>query len=241
MQAVHNASSSQIVAVLLTLILETLFAFLGGWTLYDTFESWGFFPALIIGGLVGATLFLLYLYVFIFREYALDAVAVFSARRHENGSRASWASFLALACILMDSFFNADRMVNLPHLTVASKLFIWLGLQILVFVPFALGKIVHAHINTIDLTAQRTIQISQDVDKELLDRLATLLPTLNAVELLALKQGDTTPIQNRLQAIEAEKAAQQQTTNPLDTALALLLSGQTNQKQTGPIQAQKAK
>src|SRR5205807_8621146 len=94
MQA-HSARSSQIVGVTLTFIIELLFSFLAGWAMYDEFSSWGFYPALIVGILAGAVFLLLGLYVFILREYAIDANKVFAKIRNENANwRLAWAFFL---------------------------------------------------------------------------------------------------------------------------------------------------
>lgn len=208
MQVVHNTKNSQHLAVAVTIILEVLFAFLGAWTLYDVFISWGLVPAVIIGGLAGLTLFLLYLYVFIYREYAIDAVKLFSAKRgDEPGSRLAWAAFLSFACILMDSAFNANRMIGLPISDGWAKFFIWAGLQIMVFVPFALGKMVHAHVNVVDVAASRQSRILDLVDDNLYKALESILPTLNASEILQLKQGNIQVLEDRLNAIEAERKA----------------------------------
>lgn len=227
MNAIHNAKSSQFIAVAVTVILEILFAFLGGWTLYDTFASWGDIPAIIIGSLVGLTLLLLYLYVFIFREYALDAVKVFSAKRGEHpGSRLMWAGFLAFACITMDSFFNANRMLTLPSVSPASKICMWVGLQMLVFIPFALGKVVHAHINTVNVAASRQHAIANKLNSHLYNRIEEVLPTLDAPALLALKAGDMSALHARMNAVDAEKQElTQPETDPFAQALANLGNG----------------
>lgn len=222
MQSIHNQKNSQGLAVAVTIILEVLFAFLGGWTLYDVFTAWGTIPAIIIGGLTGLTLFLLYLYVFIYREYAIDAVKLFSAKRgDEPGSRLAWAGFLSLACVLMDSAFNANRMIGLPIADAGAKVAIWVGLQMMVFIPFALGKLVHAHVNVIDASAIRQNRMVDLVDARLYQALEQILPTLDASEVLRLKQGDTQVLEDRLNAIEAERKAIQAppSVSPLEAAL----------------------
>jgi hypothetical protein len=222
MNSLHNQRASQVVAATVTIIIELLFAFLGGWTLYDVFLSWGLVPSIIIGGLVGLTLFLLYLYVFVYREYALDAVKVFSARRGESPSgRLFWASFIVFACILMDSFFNADRMVSLS-ISGWSRFFIWAALQMMIFIPFALGKLAHAHVNVTDVRAIRERQIVSMVDDTLHKSMRQVLPSLNAAELLQLKAGNLGPLAARLNAVETEQKeaqAQAQATSPLEEAL----------------------
>ncbi|MGH2478803.1 MAG: hypothetical protein ACRDHW_04005 [Ktedonobacteraceae bacterium] len=231
MQLIHNQKNSQALAVAVTIILEVLFAFLGGWTLYDVFGAWGLIPAIIIGALTGVTLFLLYLYVFIYREYAIDAVRLFSAKRGADpASRLAWAGFLSFACILMDSFFNANRMIGLPITDGLAKLFIWAGLQVMVFVPFALGKMVHAHINVVDVQTSRQGRMIDLVDDQLYKALEQVLPSLNASEMLRLKQGDIQVLEDRLNAIEAERKAIQ-APDPVSPLAAALDRWAANQNQ----------
>lgn len=222
MQSIHNPKNSQRMAVTLTIILEVLFAFLGGWTLFDVFISWGLVPAIIIGALTGLVLLLLYLYVFIYREYAMEAVKIFSFRRNESpAARLAWGIFLVCICVLMDSFFNANRMIGLPLDNPAGKAFIWLALQCLVFVPLALGKLVHAHVNVVDPTADRTRRLVNAVDENLFDALKSVLPTMNASELLAMKAGNLQPLHDRMAAIEAQR---QQATQVAQDPLAQVLT-----------------
>lgn len=229
----HNQKNSQRLAVSITLILEVLFAFLGGWTLYDVFTSWGLIPAIIIGALAGITLLLLYLYVFIYQEYAIEAVKVFSFRRNESpDARLAWGLFLVVICVAMDSFFNANRMIGLPLDNPIGKAFIWLALQCLVFVPLALGKLVHAHVNVVDPTADRNQRLATTVDEHLFNALNTILPTLNASELLALKAGNLQPLHDRMNAVEAQRQqATQVQQDPLVAALSQLISAQQQPQQ----------
>lgn len=224
-----NQKNSQGLAVALTIILEILFAFLGGWTLYDVFTSWGIIPAIIIGGLTGITLLLLYLYVFIYREYAIEAIQVFSFRRNESPrGRLAWATFLVFICVLMDSFFNANRMIGLPIHDMAAKGFIWAALQCFVFVPLALGKLVHAHVNVVDQTGERNRKLINAVDENLFNALNDVLPTLNASELLQLKSGNLQPLHDRMNAIESQRqSVTQQSQDPLAAALSQWVTTQT--------------
>lgn len=146
--------------------------------------------------------------MFIYREYAIDAAKLFSAKRGEDATgRLAWAAFLSLSCVLMDSAFNANRMVGLPISSGAAKFFIWVGLQIMVFVPFALGKLVHAHVNVVDVQASRQSRMIDLVDDQLYKALEEILPTLNAAEMLQLKSGNLQVLEDRLNAIEAERKA----------------------------------
>lgn len=235
MSGLHSARISQIIAVLVTFLIEVFFAFLGGWTLYDVFKSWGTVPSMVIGGLGGVVLLLVYLYVFILREYAVDAVKVFSPARNEDPSgRLRWASFLVGVCLLMDTFFNIDRMLGLP-IGLASKICIAIALELFIFVPLALGKLAHAHINTYSPEARMQTKLVNMVDSRLYASLQKELPNLSVADLLALKAGDTSPLQRRVEVVEADrKAKAENPTAPLVQALAGMAG-----RQTDPLQAVK--
>lgn len=234
--ALHNAKASRFIAATLTIIIEALFAFLGGWVIQSMFSSWGLIPSIIAGAGTGVTLFLLYLYCFIFREYAIEAVKVFSYKRGESARRRlGWAAFIAVACILMDSCFNADRILTLPNIELASRLFLWAGLQMFILIPFGLGKLVHAHVNTVDPVAARQQQFVTGVDMAIMSKIEEVIPTLNAHDLIKIKSGDYAPLQARLSAIEAEKSQRvEEPTNPLADMLAGMASRQL-EKNTDPM------
>ena len=212
MNKAHNATLSQIVGVSLTFIIEALFAFLAGWAMYDNFSSWGFWPGVIIGALAGIVFWLLGLYVFILREYAIDANKIFARLRRENEFwRLAWAFFLVALVVLIESFINANRMSVLLIPNASAKIFLWLMFQALVFVPLALGKLVHGHINATDPAIEER-KFYNSIDTAFYAGVQKQLPNMSLGEIAQLRQGNTAPLQTRIQAeqnaIEASKAGE---------------------------------
>src|SRR5205085_1713705 len=168
--------------------------FLAGWAMYDEFSSWGFYPALIVGILAGAVFLLLGLYVFILREYAIDANKVFAKIRNENANwRLAWAFFLVALVVLVESFINANRMVVLPIPDATAKAFLWVMFQCLVFVPLALGKLVHGHVNATDPEIEERGFYS-DIDSAFYQGVRKQLPGMSLREIAQLRQGNAAPL-----------------------------------------------
>lgn len=211
----HSAKISQFVAIAVTVVIELLFSFLGSWTLYDVFTPWGQGPAVIIALLFGSTLFLLYMYCYIFREYAIEGVREYNrlhGRRLKD--RLMWATILAWSCVVIDTAFNIDRLLALPGLSLSSRLLLGAGLQILVLVPFALGALVHAHVNSRTARQMNVDRFAAKLDTEVFDRLNEILPMLTTSEIISVRNGDMLPIQKKLAAQTARD------TDPLAAVLA---------------------
>lgn len=216
----HSHQSSKFVAITVTVTLELLFALLGGITLYYTFTLvWNEAIAAIIGSIAGLTFLALSLYTFIYREYAVEAIKVFSRSRGEDETgRLFWSLFVVVVVILMESFFNLDRIACMTAVPIVQRIFLGIALELLTFVPFGLGKMVHAHVNVYTAEQRRITQITELVDKNLVDQMKKEIPSLKAHELLALRKGDATPLHNRMQMqdeIREEAKKKTATTHPL--------------------------
>lgn len=191
----HSAKASRYVAVALTMTIGIFFSFLASWTLYDVFASWGVYPAVTIGVIVGIVFLLLHLYVFVLREYAVDAIEFFSDRRYEEAKkRLRYGMFLIIAVILVESSFNADRMIVLALQNTTAKWIIWMGLQVLVFVPFALGKVVHAHVNASRTPIAQVTSFAQSVDEQYYSQMRKSLKSMPMDQLHQLHRGETKPL-----------------------------------------------
>lgn len=203
----HSHNASKMVALTVTITLEVLFALLGGLTLFYTFDQvWPDVIAGIVGVIAGITFLGLSLYTFIYREYAVEAIKVFSKSRSENANdRLFWALFIVIVVVLMETFFNLDRITSMDKLSFLQKLFLGSALELLTFVPFALGKLVHAHVNVNTSNQARIAKITELVDDSLLTQMRREIPSMKAHELLALRKGDSTPLHKRLQADDEEK------------------------------------
>lgn len=215
----HSAKASQWVGVTLTFIIEAFFSFLAGWTMYDEFSAWGFVAAIVVGVLAGSVFLLLGLYVFILREYAIDANKIFSRLRGEHpNSRLLWAIFLVALVIVVESFINANRMTVLPLPSVTAKWFLWAMFQGLVFVPLALGKLVHGHINATDPRIEEQ-KFLMAVDQRFYHLTQKEIGNMSLPELARLRQGNTTPLVTRMQDQEQvqdqERAAKEIPEHPL--------------------------
>ena len=220
----HSHNASKFIAVTVTITLELLFALLGGITLYYTFVLvWPGPIACIIGVIAGTTFLGLSLYTFIYREYAVEAIKVFSRSRGENANeRLFWCLFIVLVVILMETFFNLDRITSMEKVPLMQKIFLGAALELLTFVPFALGKMVHAHVNVNTSQQARVAKITELVDDSLLTQMKREIPSMKAHELLALRKGDSTPLHKRLQDGDEEKEAAKKKMNdnhPLANAL----------------------
>ncbi len=200
MNKVHSAGLAQFVGVTLTFIIEMFFSFLAGWAMYDEFKTWGAAPGVIIGVLAGLVFLLLGLYVFILREYAIDANKIFARIRQESvWGRVAWAVFLVILVIGIESFINGNRMSVLPLASQSAKVFLWLMFQALVFVPLALGKLVHGHVNATDpAIEERKFYVS--IDTAFYQGIQKQLPTMTLGEIAQLRQGNASPLQNRIVA-----------------------------------------
>jgi hypothetical protein len=230
----HSARVAQIVGVVLTFIIEGLFSFLAGWAMFDEFQSWGFWPGVIVGALSGLVFFLLGLYVFILREYAIDANTIFAKMRGQSvGWRLAWAVFLVVLVILIESFINANRMTVLPIRDAGAKAFLWLCFQALVFVPLALGKLVHGHVNATD-AAMEERKFYNNLDSAFYQGVNKQLPNMSLGEIAQLRQGNVKPLQTRIideqHQIEAKK--QGEAPHPLADGLRTFQPGET-QSQNG--------
>jgi len=216
--SLHSSGAAQFFGVTLTFITETFFASLAGWAMYDEFAPWlGFWPALVVGIVAGLVFFLLGLYVFILSEYAIDAVKVFSKIRGESpGGRIAWATFLVIAVILVESFINANRMIELPIANMAAKVFLWLCFQVLVFVPVALGKLVHAHVNATDPAIEER-KFYNELDSTFYTKVRESLPNMTFAEIAQLKQGNTAPLVSRMVQEETDREVKPE--HPLATGL----------------------
>ncbi len=212
MKSPHSARVAQVVGVVLTFIIEGLFSFLAGWAMFDEFQSWGFWPGVIVGGLSGLVFLLLGLYVFILREYAIDANTIFAKMRGQSvGWRLAWAVVLVVLVVLIESFINANRMTVLPIRDVSAKVFLWLCFQALVFVPLALGKLVHGHVNATD-AAMEERKFYNQLDSAFYQGVNKQLPRMTLGEIAQLRQGNVNPLQTRIieeqQQTEAAKAGE---------------------------------
>lgn len=235
MNKAHNAQLSQLVGITLTFIIEALFAFLAGWAMYDNFASWGFWPGVIIGALAGLVFLLLGLYVFILREYAIDANKIFARLRGENAFwRLAWAFFLVILVVLIESFINANRMSVLPIANTNAKIFLWLMFQALVFVPLALGKLVHGHINATDPQVEER-KFYNSIDTAFYSGVQKALPGMSLGEIAQLRQGNTAPLQARIQA--EQHAIEDAKVGEAEHPLAQGLRGFNPGTETGEIQA----
>ncbi len=221
MKSPHSAKAAQIVGVVLTFIIEGLFSFLAGWAMFDEFQSWGMWPGVIVGVLSGLVFLLLGLYVFILREYAIDANTIFARMRGQSiGWRLAWAVFLVVLVILIESFINANRMSVLPIRDATAKLFLWLMFQALIFVPLALGKLVHGHVNATD-AAMEERKFYNSLDSAFYQGVNKQLPHMTLGEIAQLRQGNVTPLQSRIQEEHAalEASHQEEAPHPLANGL----------------------
>lgn len=201
----HSAAVAQFVGVTLTFIIETLFSFLAGWAMFDEFQAWGFWPAFIVGVLAGLVFLLLGLYVFILREYAIDANKIFARIRGEKATaRIAWAIFLVTLVVIVESFINANRMSVLPISNGQAKAFLWVMFQALVFVPLALGKLVHGHVNATDPEIEER-KFYTELDSAFYTGVRQQLPGMSLAEIARLRQGNVAPLQQRMQAAEDER------------------------------------
>lgn len=233
MNKAHNAQLAQVVGVTLTFIIETFFSFLAGWAMYDEFSVWGFLPSIVIGVLAGLVFLLLGLYVFILREYAIDANKLFARlRREHEWKRLAWAFFLVALVVAIESFINANRMSVLPLANEGAKVFLWLMFQALVFVPLALGKLVHGHINATDPALEER-KFYTMLDTAFYTGVQKQLSGMGLGEIAQLRQGNTHPIQTRIvaeqEAIDAAKAGEAE--HPLARGLREFQPGETGEIQ----------
>lgn len=210
MDKVHSAGLAQFVGVALTFIIEAFFSFLAGWGIFDIFSTaWAFWPGVILGILAGLVFLLLGLYVFILREYAIDANKIFAHMRGESVTgRIAWAVFLVTLVIAVESFINGNRMLSLTLSSPGAKVFLWLMFQALVFVPLALGKLVHGHVNATD-AAMEEQKFYNSLDSAFYQGVNKQLPNMNLGEIAQLRQGNVNPLHTRIleeqQQIEAAK------------------------------------
>ncbi len=225
----HNTTASQFVGVSLSVIVELFFSFLAGWAMYDEFKWWGFVPAIIVGVLAGAVFFLLGFYVFILREYAVEANKIFARLRGESADRVGWATFLVVLVMLIESFINANRMIVLPIPDQGAKVFLWLCFQGLVFVPFALGKLVHGHVNARDPQIEERA-FYNELDTTFYTKVRGSLADMSLAEIAQLRQGNTAPLHTRIveeqQQIEAAKQGEKE--HPLADGLRTFQPGETH-------------
>lgn len=226
----HSHNASKAIAVTVTATLELLFALLGGITLYYTFVLvWPGPIACLIGVIAGVTFLGLSLYTFIYREYAVEAIKVFSKSRGENASeRLFWSLFIVFVVILMETFFNLERISSMDTVPLPQKIFLGCALELLTFVPFALGKMVHAHVNVNTTHDARITKLTELVDSNLYTQMKREIPSLKAHELLALGQGDVSPLHNRMKSGEEEKEEAKKKMNnnhPLASTLMRLKEG----------------
>ena len=231
----HSHNTSKFIAVAVTITLELLFALLGGITLYYTFvQVWPGLIAFIISVIAGVTFLGLSLYTFIWREYAVEAIKVFSKSRGENASeRLFWALFLVVVVILMETFFNLERISSMDAVHLPQKIFLGCALELLIFVPFALGKLVHAHVNVNTTHEARITKLTELVDSSLHAQMKREIPSMKAHELLALGQGDVSPLHSRMQVVDEEKEeAKKKMTNSHPLAQALRQSLKVGEKET---------
>ena len=234
MVKVYNTRLALFVGVSLTFIIEAFFSFLAGWAMFDEFKAWSFWPGVIVGILAGAVFLLLGLYVFILREYAIDANKIFARIRNERAAwRLLWAGFLVFLVIAIESFINANRMSVLPISDQGAKIFLWLMFQALVFVPLALGKLVHGHVNATDPVIEQRKFLAQ-LDSAFYAGIRKQLPNMSLAEIAQLRQGNIAPLQTRIteeqKQIDAAKAGEPE--HPLARGLQNF-----NPAETGEIQA----
>lgn len=231
MRTVHNANISQFIAVFVTVMIEALLAFFSGWTLYDVFRPWGQVPAVIVGVGVGVVFFALYLYVFIFREYAREAIKVFAVGRgFDPKGLLTWAFILVFLCLAMDTFFNTDRVLVLGFLDFRQAVMIWAGVEILAIIPLPLGKVVHAHVNTINLPQARAAHIANIVDGKLTQKVAKGVKGMSAGDLLRLKAGDAAPL-DKLVDEETTRARQAEEKRRAEAEIARAREAAARQKE----------
>jgi|SRR5579859_607972 len=218
----HSTGAAQLVGVTLTFIIEALFSFLAGWAMYDEFsQAWGFWPGVVVGVLAGAVFLLLGLYVFILREYAIDANKTFAKMRGEKAwHRIAWAIFLVALVILVESFINANRMSVIPLSNTNAKVFLWLFFQALVFVPLALGKLVHGHVNATD-AAMEERKFYNSLDSAFYQGVNKQLPNMTLAEIAQLRQGNVNPLHTRIveEQKQIEAAKQGEAPHPLAQGL----------------------
>lgn len=222
----HNAQNARNIAGALTILIELASGVVGGYTAYEVFYLLNWLLGWAVGLLFFAIMFLAGLYVFIYREYGVDAIKLFSKMRDEIGKYRMFCSWVAVGVVLgIETGLLWFRMYELPLANSAAKYAVWVAFQLVVFLPFFIAPVVHAHVNVASKKPDANAKFTEQMNRDTMQEVQKIWPKLSGHEKLQVRNGDYSPITRRLAPVEQEERT---TDDPLDDILAGLGKAMSN-------------